>query len=165
MLAIFFSCAKEEPSGYYWGITNAQFNGDAWEAQLYAIENKPYNQGIDFIMHKFSKQGILLEILHFYKIPPQIGKYPFADTEVRDIDSLVGARFRTVLDGDVTGDTYSLLEGVVNNYVEITKIEGDQVWADFQVAFVKGSSNNSPEYPDTIVFKNGKIHTRIVEPK
>ncbi|MCW5922282.1 MAG: hypothetical protein KIS77_08065 [Saprospiraceae bacterium] len=165
-LVFLFSCSKEGPDGYYWGTAYARFNTGAWEANPYAIVNAPYKQGIDVLIHKFNKKGFQRERIFIYKIPEQVGKYPLSKTDARDIDSLVGAKFFTVLDdGDVLGDAYSLLEGVVDNYIEITQIKGDQIWAEFQVAFVKGSSNNSPNYPDTIVFTNGRVHTRIVKPK
>ncbi|MDO8367690.1 MAG: hypothetical protein Q7T20_12895 [Saprospiraceae bacterium] len=168
IIALIFlvACSKDGPDGYYWGTATARFNNKAWEADPYAIVNAPYKQGIDFLIHKFNSQGFQREDVFVYKVPEQVGKYPISQTEVRDIDSLVGAQFFTVLDdGGVLGDSYSLLEGVVDNYVEITKIKGDQVWAEFQVAFVKVSSNHTPEYPDTIVFTKGKIHTLIVRPE
>lgn len=85
-------------------------------------------------------------------------------TDVRDIDSLSGANFYTSIDaGDVLADTYNLLEGVTDNYLEITRIEGDQVWAEFQVAFLRKGPVVVAAYPDTIVFTKGKIHTRVYD--
>ena len=163
---LLLACSKDQSEDYYWGTTTAEFDQNTWEAKPYSMVNAPYKQGIDFLIHKFNKQGFQTENLFIYKVPEQIGRYPITKTEVRDIDSLVGAQFFTLLDGgDVLGDSYSLLDGVVENFIEITKIKDDQIWADFQVAFVRNGTNNSPSYPDTIVFTNGSIHTRLVPPK
>lgn len=160
------SCSKEEPNDYYWGTASAQLNGDSWQPDPRAVTNKPYGQGIDFSLGRFNGNGLKKETLFIYKIPPQVGRHPISQTEVRDIDSLSGAKLFTLIDDDVLGDVYHPLEGSTDNYLEITKMEGDEIWAEFQIAFVRvsvGSVDNN--YPDTIRLTQGKIHTRIIKPE
>ncbi|HAD13735.1 MAG TPA: hypothetical protein DCF33_15015 [Saprospirales bacterium] len=160
------SCSKEEPNDYYWGTASAQLNGSSWQPEPRATTNKPYGQGIDFSLGRFLDNGLKKEALSIYKIPPQVGRHPISQTEVRDIDSLSGAKLFTLIDGDVLGDVYHPLEGSTDNYLEITKMEGDEIWAEFQIAFVRvsvGSVDNN--YPDTIRLTQGKIHTRIIKPE
>ncbi|MBX2892148.1 MAG: hypothetical protein KF734_14570 [Saprospiraceae bacterium] len=165
LIIFVFSCSKEESNDYYWGTASAKFNGDSWLAQPRASVNKPYMQGIDIVIERQGKGGYVKEILFLYKLPSTTGKYPLSDTEVRDIDSLIGAKFFTMDDVDVLGDVYRLHKGGTDNYLEITKIEGDQIWAEFQLAFVRQIVGTVSSYPDTIILSNGKIHTKIVKPE
>jgi hypothetical protein len=45
-------------------------------------------------------------------------------------------------------------------------MEGEEIWAEFQIAFVKVSKSPvANNYPDTIRLTQGKIHTRIIKPE
>ncbi|MCC7464724.1 MAG: hypothetical protein IT261_00555 [Saprospiraceae bacterium] len=159
------SCSKEDSNDYYWGTASAQLNEDSWQPEPRAVTNKPYGQGIDFSLGRFNGNGLKKEALFIYKIPPQVGRHPISQTDLRDIDSLSGARLFTLIDGDVLGDVYHPLEGPTDNYLEITKIDGDEIWAEFQIAFVQVSVGSvDTNYPDTIRLTQGKIHTRIIKP-
>jgi hypothetical protein len=160
-----WACSKDASEDYYWGTSTAEFNGNAWEAEPRASINLPYKQGINFSMQRFDRRGTPKESLSFFKIPNQLGRYKLSETETRVIDSLSGVRLFTLIGGDVLGDVYYPLEGIVDNYLEITKIKGDQIWADFQVALVRTGAKNLPDYPDTIVVTNGRIHTRMMSSK
>ena len=162
---LLLACSKDKSEDYYWGTSTAEFDGNAWQAEPRASINLPYKQGINFSMRRFDNQGNVKETLSFFKIPNQLGRNKLSETETRDIDSLSGVRLFTLIDGDVLGDVYYPLEGIVDNYLEITKIEGDQIWADFQVAFIRKIVGTVSNYKDTIVFTNGSIHTRMMSSK
>lgn len=160
------SCSKENSNDYYWGTASAQLNGSSWQPEPRATTNKPYGQGIDFSLDRLDRNGYMKEGIFIYKIPPQVGRHSISQTDVRDIDSLTGANLFTMIDGDVLGDVYHPLEGSTDNFLEITKMEGDEIWAEFQIAFVKVSKSPvANNYPDTIRLTQGKIHTRIIKPE
>lgn len=166
-LVVCSACKKsnEEPE-LYWGSVSAIKNGVAWEAEIYAGENRPYNQGIDIGIEKFNSKRLRREGLYFFKIPLNTGVYPLSETDVRIIDSLTGAFYNTLLDdGDVAGDAYYLFSGEhIENQIEITEIKGKEIKGTFQVSFLKDLRYGAadPSAPDTVVFKNGKFHTRIL---
>ncbi|HAD13734.1 MAG TPA: hypothetical protein DCF33_15010 [Saprospirales bacterium] len=160
------SCSKQDSNDYYWGTASAQLNGSSWQPEPRATTNKPYGQGIDFLLDRLDRNGFVVEDLAIFKIPVQLGRHPISKTEISDIDSLSGAKLFTLIDGDVLGDVYHPLEGSTDNFLEITKMEGDEIWAEFQIAFVKVSKSPvANNYPDTIRLTQGKIHTRIIKPE
>jgi hypothetical protein len=167
-LMICSSCQKnDEKPELYWGSVSAIKNGIAWEAEIYAVENKPYNQGFDIIIDKLNNRGFHREGLYFFKIPLKAGGYSLSITGVRILDDLTGASYGTYLDdGDVVGDSFNLFEhDDMENRIEITEIRGKEIKGTFQVSFVKDLryGEADPSAPDTIVFKYGKFHTRIVK--
>lgn len=150
----------------YWGEVTAEKNGEEWEANIYGVIDKPYKQGIDIIIRRHNEKGFLREDLFFFKIPDKLGKYPIEITDVRTIDNLTGANYGTSLDdGDVAGDFFELMTGQSDNFIEIDKKEGKEIWGNFQVSFIKDLKygESDPSAPDTIVFKSGKFHTKIEE--
>ncbi|MBK8195173.1 MAG: hypothetical protein IPK76_18885 [Lewinellaceae bacterium] len=164
ILASMVSCSKAGPDSYYWGECTAQLNGVAWTGQPYIIENKPYLQGIDLLVDVYNGQGFHRENVFIYKIPDAVGRYQIVDTDVRDIDSLTGARYFTLGDdGDVLVDSYRLVSDKGENYVEIERKEGDQIWGAFQIAFAVDGVKGNPAAPDTIIFTDGHFHTRRVQ--
>lgn len=162
------SCKKDQydPS-LHWGTVSGEKNGIHWEAQLYAGVNKPYEQGIDILIEKYNSNGYKREELYIFKIPSKIQKKSLTDTDVRSIDTLASALYGTLQDdGDVGGDSYYLiLNDTIEDYIEITQINGDEIKGKFQMSFYKDLryGEADPSTPDTIVFKNGQFHTRIVD--
>ena len=144
---------------------SAERDGLAWSPEIIAYRNKPYGQGIDVEIERYTTRGFRRETLLFFKVPDVVGVSPLAHTTSRIIDSLTGAFYATSLDdGDVLGDVYQLLDtDFIDDYVELERIEGDEVWGSFQVTFerdpffpVVDSSG-----PDTLVFRRGTFHTRV----
>ncbi len=168
LLTIFFGCSKDDDS-YSWGKVFFKNNGTYWEnkSEIYAIENQPYQQGIDIIARRYNAAGFNREVFSIYKIPAAVGKVDIVDTGNRDIDDLTGASYTTLIDdGHVIGDFYKLLEAGHENYVEIEKINGKEIWGTFEVAFVKdiiGAIEGDPMAPDTVIITDGEFHTRIVD--
>lgn len=161
-----FSCKKDKSADPYWGDAMALLNGNIWTPKIYAGANEPYQQGIDILMNKYNDQDFLRQTLFLYKIPKQVGKYPLVENDIRVIDSLTGAEFYTSLeDGDILGDTFILLDNIVDNYVQIDKIEGDQLWGTFQMALIRDGQKSDLSVPDTIIITGGEFHTRIKNPE
>jgi hypothetical protein len=161
------SCTKEDPNDkFYWGEATATKNQlPAWEARPRCVVNKPYNQGIDIIINVFNDKGFKREDLFFYKIPNEVGTYQITSSSLYAVDSTHGASYRTLLDdGDVLGDRYSLHYGKIENKLIIDKKMRDEIWGTFQVAFVKDKTflPEDPTAPDTVVFTNGKFHTKLL---
>jgi len=159
-LLLVTACNKNDES-WYWGEVSAFKNGDCWTAEIYAGYNKPYSQGIDIIVDRFNEKGFHREGIFIYKVPEQVGRYKLEHTEVREFDGLVGSKYyKSIDDGDVAGGTYTLLlNDSISDFVEITEIDGREIRGNFQMSFV----NNNSIPPDTIVFLDGKFHTRLVD--
>ncbi len=110
-------------------------------------------------MNKYSKEGFLRESIFIYKIPDAVGHYPLSrSTDPWAVDELTGATFYlSTDDGDVSlGPSYKLLEPGHDNFLEIDKKKGDEIWGKFRITFVRDSP------PDTVYFTNGDFHTKIL---
>ncbi len=166
-LLLILSCNKKnDQPDYYWGSINAIKNGEAWEGKLYAVINKPFEQGIDIIIERFNEKGYKREYLFMSKIPLEVKKSKLNQTDVRIIDTLVGGDYGTLLDdGDVAGDDYLLLDDSIDDFVEITETKGKEIKGKFQMSFVKDLrfGEADPTAPDTVIFTDGVFHTRIQE--
>ena len=142
-------------------------NGDFWDAEIYAGNNKPYSQGIDILVEKFNNKGFKREEIYMYKIPMEMGRFNLDRTDVREVDTLVGSKYFTLQDdGDVGGDSYFLLlNDSIPDFIEITEIDGKEILGNFQMSFVKDLryGEADPTAPDTIVFLDGKFHTRLID--
>lgn len=157
------SCTKEKSDDTYWGEVAAKKNNEAWSGKIRCLENKPYNQGIDIDIDVYNSKKFRSENLFFYKILNIEGVYMIDSTSVRDIDSLSGASYGTLQDDGTAGDSYNIIEGIIDNWLKITKKEGDELWGEFQVAFVKDLKygEQDPAAPDTVIFTKGNFHTRL----
>ena len=167
---LFHSCKKEDIEGtevVRAVEVTANNNGEDWLGYSTAGQNVFVQDGrIDIPIDVANEAGFWRERLYFFKIPNEIGRYDLVETDVRTIDSLSGASYYTLQgDGDVGGDSYVTVKGIVENYVEITKIEGKELWGTFQVAFIKNPifTPQDPAAPDTVIFTNGELHTIIIE--
>ena len=166
---LFHSCKKEDAEDIDFSAfeVTAKKNGEDWLGYSLAGQNVHVQDGrIDISISVANEAGFLRELLYFFKIPNEIGRYDLVETDIRTIDSLSGATYHTIQgDGDVGGDSYVTVEGIVENYVEITKIEGKELWGTFQAAFIKNPifTPQDPAAPDTVIFTNGELHTVIIE--
>ncbi len=160
-LATMLGCNKDNSDFHYWGHAFAKFNGTGWKAKTRTFVNKPYEQGIDIKLSRLNKQGYNLDGLFLFKIPWVVGKHKLSLTDVRDVDSLSGAFFSTLIDGDILGDTYQLAEGDIENYIEVTKIEGDKIWVEFQLTLAIERYGQEPKYPDTIRITEGRANGKL----
>ena len=167
ILVTWLSCNKDDPwSDIYWGEASVLSNGELQEARIRASPSARNNLGIAIQIHFFNEQNIQRGGLNLFKIPYELGSYMLSKTQTVDMDSLSGASFATrVADGDVIGDFYDLLEGEIENEVTIDRIEDEEIWGTFQVAFVKDTTygEGDPTAPDTLIFTDGQFHTKVFE--
>lgn len=161
---IFISCNKNDLPQEYWGESSAEKNNLCWSGYPVAgvsnINDKLYVES-----NVYSKEKYHRELLCIFKIPCSIGKFRINDTEVRDIDNITGADYITsVEDGDVMGDAYKISPTDSLSWIEITKIDDDEIWGNFDITFVRDTffTISAPDIPDTIIFKNGTFHTKIL---
>lgn len=166
LLVFSLSCNKEEIElDEYWGEASATKNGSDWMPLPHAgISN--INGKLFVSCNTYSGEGYHRELLHLFKIPLIEGNYKIERTEVRDEDDKIGAKFFTsVDDGDVTGDIYYISDADSLNSVSITKIEGDEVWGAFNLTMYRDTTRavQHPNVPDTLVFTDGKFHTKILK--
>ena len=166
---LFLSCEKEkiqtvaEPSPY-WGNIIALQNGRLWIADLFAVKNNIHGNGLEIISNKFNGGNIRKESLDFTKIPFTLGTYPVVNTDARDDDGLVGAGFWHV-DHDVIYSSYKILESDSSSFITLTSYDtiSQEIRGHFDLTFIKDQANPEFDFPDTIRFRNGVFHTKILE--
>jgi hypothetical protein len=159
------SCDKDEPQERlpFWKTT-AQKNGALWQGSAVAWENPFVEEGkINLTIYVGNEKGHFWESLHFFQVPLRIDKYrldPHTQSRVESPEP--GASYKTHLElGHVAGDDYSLLEGMDDNYIELTRIEGKAIEGHFQAAFIKKQPSRDPTAPDTVIFKGGVFEAWI----
>ena len=161
------SCKKDDPNDrFYWGEATATKNQSAaWEARPRCVINKPYDQGIDIILTVFNSQGFRREDLFFYKIPNEVGIFNITNADTHAVDSTHGAKYFTLVDDGTAGDSYYLIQSIVENKLSIDKKKGDEIWGTFQVAFTKDKTflSEDPTAPDTVIITDGKFHTKLLK--
>lgn len=165
-LLLLSSCKKDDPKDkYYWGEASGTKNYiTSWEAKPRCVVNKPYNQGVDIIMNVFNDKGFMREELFFYKIPNEVGAYEITKSSLHAVDSTHGASYGTLIDDGTSGDSYYLIQGLIENKFTIDKKVGSEIWGTFQVAFVKDKTSPPEDKtaPDTVIFTNGKFHAKLL---
>ncbi len=158
-------CRKEEEdSELYWGEITAMKNGESWQGEIYGVMNNtpPW---IGFIADVHNERGFLRERLFIFKIPKTAGTYTLNVTEEKSADTLIGAKYNTVeADGDAGGESWDVIEdGAWNNHVKIEQVSGNEIRGSFQVALLKDTffALSYSTDPDTIVFTEGRFHTKV----
>jgi len=163
LLVIFSACNKDSLSG----TVTAKQNGIEWNTSIQAGLNIPTNVGIYVYMSHFNESGIKRSSSTFYKIPFEEGRYEVINSSTSSTAPIPGADFGTLIDGgDGLGDDYDVLtDDDIEDYIEITKIEGDDIFGEFQISFVKNLNRTERDHasPDTIVFTEGVFHVKYVE--
>ena len=153
----------------YWGDATARV-GDRWVDYFpLAVETTLVENRIIVEVDNFNAGNIRRRRIAFYKVPSAIGYHELSNTGPRDIDTLTGAYYQLFLgDGDVLGDTYYPNFGDdVEDYIEITRIEGDQIWGKFQLSLYRRDKDLGPSpygEPDYLTITGGEFHTRIWMP-
>ena len=163
LFVISSGCNKDSLSG----TVSAKKNGVEWSAKVQSTLNEPTNIGILIYMSHFDEFGNQRSSKSFYKIPFEVGRYEVINSDIRSLDSIPGATFGTLVDrGDVAGDPYDVLtDDDIEDYLEITKIEGDEIFGEFQISFVKDLTIGEDDHasPDTIVFTEGRFQVKYDE--
>ena len=170
LLVGFFGCQDTlDLPDSYWGEATAEIDGQVRKYAPYAVINSFIPDRINFNFDRFDNDRIHRQALYIYKVPIEVGVYPLVNTGSRDIDEQTGGVYDLLVgDGHVLGDTYYInLGDDTGEYIEITRIEGDQIWGKFQLSMYRRNKDLGPSpygEPDYITFTNGEFHTRLWEP-
>ncbi len=164
---ILSSCEENESDEFYWGKCSAQKNQADWNAKIRAARNTFNFEFVDILMDRFNEQGFHRDDLAFIRIPIRLGRHSIFTSEISLKDTLFCSFSTSVDDGDVAGDRYNLITtDTIGDYIEITKIEGDQIYGSFEVSLKKDTSKYKESdfsSPFRITFRNGSFHTRITK--
>ncbi|KAA6440116.1 hypothetical protein FEM33_05780 [Dyadobacter flavalbus] len=160
-----------------WGYLTADMNGKDWSKtyknayQTIQAWDSNDNVSDTFVIMAdlYNPYGARRQELYFQNIPSEKGHY----TMLKDIpyenkyDRFVyGSLYTLVSDGDASGDTYSVLDTEKAFFQideAITKTR--EIKGTFQVTFVINKPRYDTALPDTLRFRNGKFHTKIMEHK
>lgn len=115
-------------------------------------------------MEWYSKEGFKREELFLKKIPLKAGKYkviPYTPN-CQMTDPIYAIFYTSISDGDVLGDTYTILPAYDNfvqadNYDAYTK----EIRGKFQLKFVVTTKASGHILPDTLQFTEGRFYTKI----
>ena len=172
-MAVFVSLSscKEDFELYesYWGEAEMEINGTAVAPEPYSTYYGPGTERLNVILARIDEQGIERGLLRFYKVPNIVGRSSLENTGPDDEDELVGCVYDIAVgDGHILGDIYYLnLGDDVEDYIEITRIEGDQIWGKFQLSLYRRDKDLGPSpygEPDYLTITGGEFHTRIWMP-
>ena len=162
-----FSCQKEEvvepskPDGY-WGQGEALMNGNSWSVDAYATININHGNGFELFMDSLVSNFLIAQGLSISKIPYVPGTYPVVDTRPSTDDGKVGGFF-CYTEHDAILSCYDILESDSSSFVTLESYDASthEVKGTFDLTFYHETTQVG--YPDTIRFRNGVFHTRILE--
>ncbi len=167
LILFLISCKREnfEPDKY-WGEASAIKNGSYWES-FPSAGSSDSNEKFFVSFNTYGQQELHREELVISKIPLAIGTYNIkkTDSEMTD-DKVVATLFISLYGGDVGGYFYNLSESADSlNSITVTKIKKDEIWGTFEVTLLRDTTQGkeSIDFPDTLIFTDGKFHTKILE--
>ncbi len=171
ILIIASACNKEELAHlkYHPGTASAEMNGEDWKGSVRSGPNEPVDFGLSIEIAHFDEVSphYKRSFIGLYKIPFEVGKYVVTNSTSRSEDHIPGANYRTIEDGgDAGGDGYDVLtEDDIEDYIEITRIEGNDIYGTFQGSFAKHLRIPEEHHaaPDTVIFTEGVFHAKYVE--
>ena len=155
--------APEPPAGPWWGETRALENNQIWQGKPYAVVSKDYPTRVLIAMDSVSNGYYVTKGLNFYRIPLRVGTYPVLDNPPQIRDSVERAKYY-YLDYDVLYGVYKVLESDTTNAITISSYDSvsREIKGSFNVTFVP-EHLPYPGAPDTIRFRNGQFHTKIIK--
>jgi len=160
-----------------WGYLTADMNGKDWsktyENAYQTVQGWHSDDNVAdtyvIMADLYNPYGARRQELYFQNIPLQKGRYtilkniPYENKYDRFV---YGSLYTLVSDGDVSGDTYDVLD-TEESFFQIDEIitKTREVKGTFQVTFVIRKPHYDTALPDTLRFVNGKFHTKIMEHK
>lgn len=162
--AIFlFSCEKENLIfDSYNGNVQGIKNNSNWKAKTRCFHNEEENT-IDLYFGRFNEYKELIEHFYIENIPAKIGENKLNEKNWNQtVDSLVTVRYSTLIGGDAGSSNYKLDEGIFPNNITLTKIQGTEIWGEFQGQFVKDGTGD-PMDPEKVTFKDVTFYAKISE--
>ena len=166
-----------------WGYLTAEMNGEDWSKTYknayqvthgivsYADEPQGVFYGLITILH--NEAGARRQELIFQNIPffPKTGRHklvscnPYVGCE--SSDKPIVALFELLSDGDVSGDLFYTADSE-DNYIQIDSYneKTNEIKGSFQITLANARTpRSSNALPDTLRFRNGRFHTRIIRYK
>ncbi|MCF0049666.1 hypothetical protein LXM25_06355 [Dyadobacter sp. LJ53] len=162
-----------------YGFVNAEVNGSLlWNKTYenayqgtYALDEtngapNPCDRSTFLCSELYNENSYLRQSFLLYKFPLQKGRYkilPYEYNKCNEKEPVCANFYTWTSDGDVLGDNYKVLTNA-NNFLEIESYDSKtkELKASFEVTFVLESQGSSHVLKDTLHFKNGKIHTKII---
>ena len=174
------SCLENPMPRISYGFINAEVNGKQWNKTYnnayqatYAQEGTyasaiPCKTYTTLASDLYNEDTYLRQTFIFIKLFLKKGRYkiiPFLNGYCDDKDPVYANFYTWTSDGDVFGDSYKVLASE-ENYVEIESYNSKtkEIWGNFQITFVLEESGPSHVLADTLRFKNGRFHTKIIPP-
>jgi hypothetical protein len=165
VLTIIASCNKKEPiidNSPYWGEMSVSKNISNWVGKPYAVNTINGINGLSIIIDSVDIFNILRESISFTKIPLMLGKYQIFDIVPQANDSIPGAIYGIWEDDILTG-IYKVLESDSSSFVALTSFDSlsKEVKGTFDLTFISVRKPH-PSYPDTVRFRDGVFHTKLI---
>jgi hypothetical protein len=112
----------------------------------------------------YNKQGFNREELFLKKVPLKVGKYkviPFTPN-CQMTDPVYAIFFTSIDDGDVLGDTYTILP-TYDNFIQVDNYDAytKEIKGKFQLKFVVETKTSGHVLPDTLQLTEGRFYTKI----
>ncbi|PSL19226.1 hypothetical protein CLV60_12715 [Dyadobacter jiangsuensis] len=166
-----------------WGYLTAEMNGVYWSttyknayqvthgSTTYADEPKGVFYALTSIL--YTSAGANRQELLFQHIPfsPQTGRHKLVSCNsyagCESSDKPRAALFELLSDGDVAGDSFYLVDSE-DNYIQIDSYNSGtkEIKGSFQLTLANARiPRSSNALPDTLRFRNGRFHTKIIEYK
>lgn len=165
-----------------WGYLTAEMNGSDW-SQTYknayqvthgivSDRNDPQGLFYDLISVLHSPEGYDRQHLLFQNIPfePHTGRYKLVSCNPHagcdSSDKPIVTLFELVSDGDVSGDLFYTADSE-DNYIQIDSYneKTKEIKGSFQLTLAIQMPRRSNALPDTLRFRNGRFHTKIIRYK
>ncbi|MCE6990618.1 hypothetical protein [Dyadobacter sp. CY323] len=168
------------PKNPSWGFLTTKMNGQDW--------NKTYRNGYQVVQglistgavgsampckgefyyinsELYTDRGEVRQHLSLIKVPIVKGKYkvtPYINGHCSDSDPVYGILYTQF--GDVMDDQYNILTSE-SNFLQIDSYDdkSKEIKGTFQLTFVLERAGSGQTLPDTIRFREGKFHTKIMD--
>ena len=166
LISLFLACGKnqEKPSlpENYWGEASAERNGKPWATNPVCWINIVNKTNVIIELDSFINNYYLKESLIIFDIPPFLGTYKVNKlTAAKDLNSSL-----SMWDADLSIGGYTLLESDSNtNRVTLTSYDtlSKEIKGTFNLTYIVVPPGPYPDYPDTIRFRNGKFHGKLIK--
>jgi hypothetical protein len=157
------SCHKKEPfidNSPYWGELSLLKNNMKWVGKPFA--EKDLLKGFGLELDSLDIFGVRRESISFTKIPYKTGTFALNNTIPQNDDSLIGAGY-FIVDDDVSLGNYLVLESDSSSFITITSYDSlsNEIKGTFDATFIVEQKPDA-SYPDTVRFRNGVFHTKLI---
>ena len=169
-ILLFFSCKKEDEPivafDSFWGTVSALIDEVEWMSiKIYARNNTHKGEGINIHITNVDEFDISRNSIDFSKIPYSLGTYRLENANLQEDDGKVGG-FLSFNDSDVLLAYFQILEIDSSSFITLESYDPltNEIRGTFDATFILETQyDTSREFPDTIRFRNGIFHTKIID--